>query len=72
VGRLPSSDLLYQLHLRAVRRGNPAHMPTVVDALFEDLRAVLPCAFAQSFEQLFILRGLHGLGVGGEWAPARC
>jgi MFS family permease len=26
------------------------------------------CAFAQSFEQLFILRGLHGLGFGGEWA----
>src|SRR5580692_9742834 len=34
-------DLLDQLHLRAVGRGNPAHMPTVVDALFEDLRAVL-------------------------------
>jgi endonuclease len=30
----PSSDLLDQLHLRAVGRGNPAHMPTVVDALF--------------------------------------
>src|SRR5207248_8901420 len=26
------------------------------------------CAFAQNFEQLFILRGLHGLGFGGEWA----
>ncbi len=26
------------------------------------------CGFAQSFEQLFILRGLHGLGFGGEWA----
>jgi MFS family permease len=26
------------------------------------------CAFAQNFEQLFILRGLHGLGYGGEWA----
>src|SRR5262249_42609008 len=37
----PSSDLLDQLHLRAVGRGNPAHMPAVVDALFEDLRAVL-------------------------------
>jgi len=24
------------------------------------------CAFAQNFEQLFILRGLHGLGFGGE------
>src|SRR6516225_1550114 len=34
-------DLLDQLHLRAVGRGNPAHMSTVVDALFEDLRAVL-------------------------------
>src|SRR5580704_12006691 len=34
-------DLLDQLHLRAVGRGNPAHMPTVVDALFENLRAVL-------------------------------
>src|SRR6516162_6669358 len=34
-------DLLDQLHLRAVGRGNPAHMPTVVDALFDDLRAVL-------------------------------
>jgi hypothetical protein len=40
-GVAPSSDLLDQLHLRAVGRGNPAHMPTVVDALFEDLRAVL-------------------------------
>src|SRR5947209_16216746 len=39
-GVTPSSDLLDQLHLRAVGRGNPAHMPTVVDALFEDLRAV--------------------------------
>jgi len=38
---VPSSDLLDQLHLRAVGRGNPAHMPTVVEALFEDLRAVL-------------------------------
>src|SRR5215475_6127249 len=37
----PFSDLLDQLHLRAVGRGDPAHMPTVVDALFEDLRAVL-------------------------------
>src|ERR1700730_10815095 len=27
------------------------------------------CSFAQNFEQLFILRGLHGLGFGGEWAP---
>jgi hypothetical protein len=35
------SDLLDQLHLCAVRRGNPAHMPTVVDPLFEDLRAIL-------------------------------
>src|SRR6476659_7520221 len=26
------------------------------------------CAFAQNFEQLFVLRGLHGLGFGGEWA----
>src|SRR6202035_2100575 len=26
------------------------------------------CSFAQDFEQLFILRGLHGLGFGGEWA----
>ena len=26
------------------------------------------CGFAQNFEQLFILRGLHGLGFGGEWA----
>lgn len=26
------------------------------------------CAFAQNYEQLFILRGLHGLGFGGEWA----
>jgi MFS family permease len=26
------------------------------------------CAFAQNFEQLFILRALHGLGFGGEWA----
>jgi hypothetical protein len=40
-GAAPSSDLLDQLHLRAVGRGNPAHMPTVVDALFEDLRAIL-------------------------------
>src|SRR5262249_54238450 len=40
-GAAPSSDLLDQLHLRAVGRSNPAHMPTVVDALFEDLRAVL-------------------------------
>jgi MFS family permease len=24
--------------------------------------------FAQNFEQLFILRGLHGFGFGGEWA----
>ena len=40
-GVASSSDLLDQLHLRAVGRGNPAHMPTVVDALFEDLRAVL-------------------------------
>jgi len=34
-------DLLDQLHLRAVGRGNPAHMAAVVEALFEDLRAVL-------------------------------
>src|ERR1700734_4214073 len=26
------------------------------------------CAFAQNFEQLFILRALHGVGFGGEWA----
>ncbi len=26
------------------------------------------CAFAQNFAQLFILRALHGLGFGGEWA----
>ena len=26
------------------------------------------CGFAQNFQQLFILRGLHGLGFGGEWA----
>ena len=26
------------------------------------------CAFAQNFEQFFILRALHGLGFGGEWA----
>jgi MFS family permease len=26
------------------------------------------CGFAQNFEQLFILRALHGLGFGGEWA----
>jgi MFS family permease len=26
------------------------------------------CAFAQNFTQLFILRALHGLGFGGEWA----
>jgi MFS family permease len=26
------------------------------------------CAFSQNFEQLFILRALHGLGFGGEWA----
>jgi MFS family permease len=26
------------------------------------------CGFAQNFGQLFVLRGLHGLGFGGEWA----
>src|ERR1700723_1496415 len=26
------------------------------------------CAFAQDFQQLFILRALHGVGFGGEWA----
>jgi MFS family permease len=26
------------------------------------------CGFAQNFEQLFIFRGLQGLGFGGEWA----
>jgi MFS family permease len=26
------------------------------------------CGFAQNFQQLFILRALHGLGFGGEWA----
>src|SRR5579872_2716336 len=26
------------------------------------------CAFARNFEQLFILRALHGFGFGGEWA----
>lgn len=26
------------------------------------------CSFAQNYEQLFILRALHGLGYGGEWA----
>src|SRR5580658_7276489 len=26
------------------------------------------CAFAQDFNQLFILRALHGIGFGGEWA----
>src|ERR1700751_4618947 len=36
-----SSDLLDQLHLRALGRGNPAHMPAVVETLFEDLRAIL-------------------------------
>src|SRR5207248_9964267 len=40
-GVAPSSALLDQLHLHAVGRGNPAYMPTVVDALFEDLRTVL-------------------------------
>ena len=29
----PSSDLLDQLHLRAVGRSNPAYMPTVVEPL---------------------------------------
>jgi MFS family permease len=28
------------------------------------------CAFAQNFEQLFVLRALHGFGFGGEWAGA--
>src|SRR5262245_9296270 len=36
-----SSDLLDQFHLRAVGCGDPAHMPAVVEALFEDLRTVL-------------------------------
>jgi MFS family permease len=26
------------------------------------------CSFAQNFEQLFVLRALHGIGFGGEWA----
>ncbi len=26
------------------------------------------CSFAQNFEQLFVLRALHGVGFGGEWA----
>jgi MFS family permease len=26
------------------------------------------CAFAQNFDQLFVLRALHGFGFGGEWA----
>lgn len=26
------------------------------------------CSLAQNFEQLFILRALHGIGFGGEWA----
>jgi MFS family permease len=26
------------------------------------------CGLAQNFEQLFVLRALHGLGFGGEWA----
>ena len=26
------------------------------------------CGFAQNFTELFILRGFHGLGFGGEWA----
>ena len=26
------------------------------------------CSFAQNFEQLFLLRALHGIGFGGEWA----
>jgi MFS family permease len=26
------------------------------------------CGFAQNFQQLFVLRALHGLGFGGEWA----
>src|SRR5277367_4568242 len=26
------------------------------------------CCFAQNFEQLFVLRALHGIGFGGEWA----
>src|ERR1700684_1101688 len=26
------------------------------------------CTFAQNFEQLFVLRALHGIGFGGEWA----
>src|SRR3984893_12012183 len=29
------------------------------------------CAFAQNFEQLFVLRALHGLGFGGGWGR-RC
>jgi MFS family permease len=30
--------------------------------------ATFLCSFAQNFEQLFVLRALHGLGFGGEWA----
>jgi hypothetical protein len=39
---VPPLDFLDQLHLGTVRRCNPTHVPTVVDALFEDLGAVLP------------------------------
>src|ERR1700690_1961072 len=28
------------------------------------------CRFAQNFEQLFVLRALHGIGYGREWAAA--
>jgi hypothetical protein len=37
----PFLDLVDQLHLCTIGRGNPPHMPTVIDPLFEDLRAVL-------------------------------
>jgi aerobic carbon-monoxide dehydrogenase small subunit len=30
------------------------------------------CSLARNFEQLFILRGLHGLGFGGEWGVCGC
>ena len=48
---------------RPLRPGADAADPILWYSVFTFL-----CAFAQNFEQLFILRAMHGFGFGGEWA----
>jgi MFS family permease len=51
---------------KRLRRSELLHFPLGKGGASNPLAFL--CAFAQSFEQLFVRRGLHGLGFGGEWA----